>query len=326
MTVKHLRNLQRVQMSGKFKDIRNIVKLLGGHQSNHKCTNPSLIFVVSLCLLQLRSHQMPPSWANTEQDSTSAWTRSHASCPPRRGLTQRWGRGSSTTCPAAWARWCPWTTRSRPRPSSRTWLSPSTCSSLPLFPSAAQAWAPNSALSKLSLLKSSVGSNLCQQPMDSSLFWSLTQPLRPPQLPLSPFMQTQECLLRLTPVRRTAAQHRPQHLQSTAWRPSPGGPRRSARLGSAPARKAASWCGGLGSDSAKRLKPDCITFKFRLLTDCCCGSWACDFSAIRDGNTNHLLPTVVLIVSFYGAGALDGTWFYNLLPDSKIWMLVISVL
>lgn len=207
-------------------------------------------YVINIRLLsfpQQRSLQMPASWANTEPDSTSAWTRSLASSPPQRESTRRWGRGSSTTCPAAWARWCPWTTPSRPPLSRHTWPSLSMCSFHPLCPSAALPWAPSSVLPKPSPPRSLVASSSCLQPMDSLLFWSLTRPLPPPQPLSSPFMRTRECLLRLTPVRCTAAQHRLQHLQSTAWHPSQEDPRRSARWGSAQVQRATSLCGGPGS-------------------------------------------------------------------------------
>lgn len=244
--------------------------------------------------LQQRFQQMPPSWANTEPDSTSAWTRWPASCPPRRGWTRRWGPGCSTTCPAAWARWCPWTTRSRPRPSRRIWLSLFTCSSPPLSPSAALPWAPNSVLQRPCPPRSLVGSSWCPQQTDSSLFWSLTMPLPPPLLLSSPFTQTRECLLRLTAVLCTAAQHRLQHPPSTAWRPSLGGPRRSARLGSAPGRRAASLCGGPGSLMDERLMWNqfAFLFQFRHLSDCAHTAVRDELvtSPLRDGDSKFLNP------------------------------------
>lgn len=235
MTVKHLRNLQRVQMSGKFSSESNHVEMRQPRHWSH------------FLLFQQRSRRTLRSWVNTEPDSTSAWTRSPASCPPLRGSTRKWGRGSSTTCPAAWVRWCPWTTPSRLRPSRRTWRSRSTCSSRPPCPSAVRPWPPSSAPPRPCPPKSSAASSSSLHPTDSSPFWSLTQPSAPPRHRSSRFTRTRGCPSRSTPARCTAARPPPPRLRSTAWPPSPGGHRRSARWGSARAQRAASRCGGPGS-------------------------------------------------------------------------------
>lgn len=208
---------------------------------NPGSNNTSLISSISLS--QQHSQQTPPSSANTEPDSTNAWTRSPASSPPQRGWMRRWGRGFSTTCPAAWVRWCPWTISNRLHPSRRTWLSLFMCSFHPLCPSAA---APNSVLPNLCPPRSSVASSWFPPLMDSLPFWSLTPLLAPPPRLSFLFTQTRECLSRWTPVRCTAAQPRLHHLRSTAWHLSLGDPKRSPRSGSAQARRAASLCGGLG--------------------------------------------------------------------------------
>lgn len=247
---------------------------------------------------------MPPSWANTEPDSTSAWTRSPASCPPQRGWTRRWGRGSSTIYPLAWARWCPWTIRSRPRPNRRTWLSPSTCSSHPHCRSTVLL---NSVLPTLCPPKCLVGSSWCPQQTDSSPFWSPTRPLPPPQPPSSLFTQTQECLLRSTPVLCMAVRHLPQHLQSTAWRPSLGDPKRSARSGSAVARRATSPCGGPGNGRGEsHEKHFCMTVLHETF------NWLHTISVVKtylwDGNSSYLIhPSGSRCFVLWNIGCLNGT-------------------
>lgn len=253
--------------------------IFGGVRHKHVTNIP-------LCSQQ-RSQQTQQWWANTEPDSTNAWTRWPASCPLQRGWTRRWGRDSSATCPAAWVRWCPWTTRSRLRPSRRIWPSPSMSSSHPPCPSA-----PSSVPPRPSLLRCSVGFSWFPRQMGSSPSWSPTRPsLQPPPLLSSPSSPTPGCLLGWMAARCTAAPHRQQHLQCMGWRPSLGGPRWSARWGWMLARRTMKQCGGLGSSKGSRefrLLPETFT---QLLRDS-----SCDF----DGNFNQSSPPPVLIVSFYG--------------------------